>query len=199
MGHAALDWQHRDQTAGPSGIDQLERPRPDHTDHARLSFLPRTVSGPEQPSRHWSHAADVDRRRIPGMAVVGRRRTVFQSRTRPGIRYWRHIGPRGILQRRSAEGRRGISEVSRTTLFLPSDIRSWRRAGRRCRRRQSIARQARHRPRHGHGGPIFRGRLLRRQFLREGSAHRLHELGHVVVRGLRFPSRFAGLHARRRH
>ena len=48
-------------------------------------------------------------------------------------------------------------------------------------RRQSTARQTRHRPRHADRRAFCRRRLLRRQFLRARSARRLHELGDVVV------------------
>ena len=47
-------------------------------------------------------------------------------------------------------------------------------------------------------GTLCGRRFLRRQFLRQGSARRLHELGDVVVGRLRLPGRSAGLHPRRR-
>ena len=47
--------------------------------------------------------------------------------------------PRRLLQRRSAEGRRRVSAVSRATLFLPPDFRSGRRTGRCCRRANQLA------------------------------------------------------------
>ncbi len=51
---------------------------------------------------------------------------------------------------------------------------------------------------HAHRRPLRGRRFLRRQFLRQGPARRLHELGDVGVRRLRLPGRPARLHPRRR-
>ena len=61
-----------------------------------------------------------------------------------------------------------------------------------------LAGQTRHRPCHGDGRPFRGRRLFRRQLLRQGSPRRFHELGDVVVGGLRLPRRSSRLHPWRR-
>ena len=150
----------RHQAAHPSRIQGLERPRPDDLHIAGLSKLPLAVSRHEQPARRRTRARDLDGRSLSRVAVVGRRRALFWSGACAGLRNRRHIRLGRFFKRRSAKRRRRVSEIPRTALFVPADVRAGRRTGRSGRCGQSVAGQTRHRPGHGKCRTICGRRFL---------------------------------------
>ena len=154
----------------PPVVQGLERPCPDDLHIAGLSELPLAVSRHEQPAGRRTRARDLDGRSLSRMAVVGRRRALFWSGACAGLWNRRHIRLGRFFKRRSAKRRRRVSEIPRTALFLPADVRAGGRTGRSGRCSQSIAGQTRHRPGHCHGRAICGRRFLRRQFLRKRPA-----------------------------
>ena len=177
--------------------DGLEHSRTDHRHRARLPACARPIRA-RTACRATARSANLDR------GARSRQRELWEGgevyinpELAQGAASDRHTGPRRLLQRRSAEGRRALSEIARATIFLAPDIRARRRAGRGRRRAEPDRRQARRRPRHGDGRPVRRRRLFRRQRLRPRSARGLPELGDVGIGSLRFSGRPARLHPRR--
>ena len=103
---------------------------------------------------------DLDGRSLSRLAVVGRRRALFWSGACAGLRNRRHIRLGRFFKRRSAKRRRRVSEIPRTALFVPADVRAGRRTGRSGRCGQSVAGQTRHRPGHGKCRTICGRRFL---------------------------------------
>ena len=84
----------RHQATHASGVQRLERPRPDDTPSAGLSELPLAVSRCEQPARNRTRQGDLDRWRLSRMALVGRWGVLFRSGACAGFWYRGNAGPR---------------------------------------------------------------------------------------------------------
>ena len=155
--------------------------------------------GHQQPSGWRPGSRDLDRGRVSRLAALAGRRVLFQPRTGAGFWPQRHARARRLLRtarpRRPARrfrnfGRSAIS--SRQTFGLGGEQEEVADAANQLAGKRDIDRVT------VTVGRFAVGDYLRRQLLRQGSPRRFHELGDVVVGGLRLPCRPARLHPRRR-
>ncbi len=123
-----------EDTDDRSRIRPLGNPRPDDLPAAGLSVrsarpipAPNSFTPAPQAQATWSNGLFLER------PALGRRRSLFQSRTAAGIWPERHRGRRRLPQRRSAEIELPLSALQHLAAVPAPDLRLRRRAGRRSR------------------------------------------------------------------
>ena len=195
---------------GGTGVDRRTdracRNRTNWNVHAQTTVImqgypriPLALCGHQQPSGRRPGPRDLDDGRVSRLAALAGRRVLFQPGTGAGFWLEQHARARRLSEWRSAEGRRPFPKIPPATLCTsarPSVSAASRKTLRTARfsspGKRDIDRVT------VTVGRFAVGDYLRRQLLRQGSARRFHELGDVVVGGLRLPGRSAGLHPRRR-